>query len=75
MQRFDRRKGKLSADREAQLQALVDAGLLAWDVGTPIGATDEAAWNRHLDELVEFINEHGHSNLSHENPRNPCCFE
>lgn len=57
----------LGQEREAQLQELVDQGLLLWDASQRKGPRNEddkrpfdAAWKRHFAALLKYKDQHGH---------------
>jgi hypothetical protein len=58
-QRFYKKKGKLTPERKAQLQGLVDQGKLAWNVKS----ANKNRWQKNFEELITYANEHGNCNV------------
>lgn len=72
-QRQFKKNNKLPAEREAQIQILVDEGKMYWDASSlsasgkfkVLGGHD---WLRHYAALVEYGKEHGHCNVPQKSP-------
>mmetsp|Transcript_5128 Transcript_5128/g.5255 ORF Transcript_5128/g.5255 Transcript_5128/m.5255 type:complete len:535 (-) Transcript_5128:156-1760(-) len=66
-QRQLKRKGNLRPEREAQLQELVDKGMLCWAMPS-IAFPDDEKWTMMYNALVQFGTTYGHCNVpySHE---------
>lgn len=58
-----RKKGQLSEEQEAELQTLVDEGLIVWDVSAE-DLPDGDKWDVLYEALVRYADEHGNCNLS-----------
>jgi len=62
------RSYKLTPDREAKLQSLVDSGLLKWDASDMSGSAErkfigDSQWPLHYAALLQFGHENGHCNV------------
>ena len=58
-QREHRKKGKLTAEREAKLQQLVDQGKFVWDIQEAF----DSSWEDNFKQLQEYGEQHGHCNV------------
>lgn len=58
-----RKKGQLTEEQEAELQTLVDEGLIMWDVSAE-DSPDGDKWDVLYEALMRYADEHGNCNLS-----------
>jgi hypothetical protein len=70
-QRFYKKKGKLTPERKAQLQGLVDQGKLAWNVKS----ANKNRWQKNFEELITYANEHGNCNVPQSYGRMICSHD
>ena len=58
-QRQSKKNGKLTAEREAKLQQLVDEGTFRWSVQETL----DSNWEETFKQLQEYGEQHGHCNV------------